>query len=97
MRRGEHYISHERTVMTLSKRFGLVALVIGTAVATLAIPSVAGAQGCSLCYQSAAAAGSHAIHALRNGILILMVPPAFICVAISYLAYRRRNLHNQNN
>ncbi|HEY2548220.1 MAG TPA: hypothetical protein VGI46_19265 [Candidatus Acidoferrum sp.] len=63
----------------------------------LAIPPFAAAQGCALCYQSAAAAGSRAIHALRNGIAILMIPPVFICTGISYLAYRRRNLHNDNS
>jgi hypothetical protein len=55
------------------------------------------AQGCALCYQSAAAAGSRSIHALRNGIVVLMAPPFFICTGISYLVYRRRNLANRNN
>ena len=35
------------------------------------------------------------VQALRDGIFILMVPPLFICIGITYLAYRRRNLHNQ--
>ena len=50
-----------------------------------------------MCYQSAAAAGSHTIHALRNGIVILIVPPIFICTGITYLVYRRRNLHDQKS
>jgi hypothetical protein len=37
------------------------------------------------------------IQALRDGIFILMVPPLFICIGITYLAYRRRNLHNQTS
>jgi len=61
----------------------------------LAAPRAASAQGCALCYQSAAAAGSRAIHALRNGIVILVLPPFCICTAITYLVYRRRNLHNE--
>jgi hypothetical protein len=51
-------------------------------------------QGCALCYQSAAASGSRSIHALRNGIVVLMIPPVFICSGISYLVYRRRNAAN---
>jgi hypothetical protein len=49
-----------------------------------------------MCYQSAAAAGQRSIHALRNGIVILIVSPIFICTAISFLVYRRRNLHDIN-
>lgn len=63
------------------------------AVALVAAPS-ASAQGCALCYQSAASAGARAIQALRNGIVILIIPPFLICSAITYLVYRRRNLHN---
>jgi hypothetical protein len=62
----------------------------------LVLPNVASAQGCALCYQSAAAAGSRAIHALQNGIIVLIVPPFFICSAMTYLVYRRRNSHNEN-
>jgi hypothetical protein len=63
---------------------------------SLVFPNVAAAQGCALCYRSAAAAGSRAIHALQNGIVILIVPPFFICSAMTYLVYRRRNSHNEN-
>jgi Mg2+/Co2+ transporter CorB len=62
----------------------------------LVFPNVASAQGCALCYQSVAAAGSRAIHALQNGIIVLIVPPFFICSAMTYLVYRRRNSHNEN-
>jgi len=65
--------------------------------ALAAIPMVARAQGCALCYQSAAAAGPRAIKALRNGIVILIIPPMFVCSAISFLVYRRRNLHDYNS
>jgi hypothetical protein len=60
------------------------------------LPMGASAQGCAMCYQSAAASGSRSIRALRSGIFILMVPPFLICVGVSYLAYRRRNLHEQS-
>jgi hypothetical protein len=62
----------------------------------LATPPPAAAQGCSLCYQSAASAGSRAIQGLRNGIVVLILPPLFICMGISYLVYRRRNLYSDN-
>jgi len=68
----------------------------GLVLSILVFPSVAAAQGCALCYQSAAAAGSRAIQALRNGIVVLIIPPFFICSAITYLVYRRRNSHNEN-
>jgi hypothetical protein len=74
----------------------IVALAAAVFGITLLSPDVAAAQGCSLCYQSAAAAGSRAIHALHNGIVILIVPPFFICCAITYLAFRR-NAHLKNN
>jgi hypothetical protein len=59
-------------------------------------PTAASAQGCAMCYQSAAASGQRSIRALRNGIVILIVPPILICIAISFLVYRRRNLHDIN-
>ncbi len=52
------------------------------------------AQSCAMCYQSVAASGARSIHALQSGILILIFPPAFICVGITVVAYRRRNLYN---
>jgi hypothetical protein len=81
------------------KRYGgtIFIVVVGVlSFLTLTFPNVTAAQGCALCYQSAAAAGSRAIHALQNGIIVLMVPPFFICSAITYLVYRRRNSHNEN-
>jgi hypothetical protein len=84
--------------MTRNQLFALILVALATAsgVALLAPPEIA-AQGCSLCYQSAAACAPHAIQALRQGILILMFPPAFICFGITWLAWRRRDLHNQNS
>jgi len=57
----------------------------------LIVPSAAYAQGCSLCYTQAAAAGTRMIHALRSGILVLIVPPLFLSIGITVLAYRKRN------
>ncbi|GEM_PF-2905283 len=42
-------------------------------------------QGCAVCYTTAAAGGTQTIHALRNGILVLLVPPALMFVGITFL------------
>jgi hypothetical protein len=64
------------------------------ALAILASPAALYAQGCAMCYQSAAASGPRSIHALKAGILILMFPPVLITTAIVYLAYKKRNKFN---
>jgi hypothetical protein len=66
------------------------------ALLALALPAATMAQGCALCYQSAAASGPRMIHALRSGIIFLMFPPALITVGIAYMTYRRRNLHDED-
>jgi hypothetical protein len=84
--------------MTIKRLLALVVTVTATAIAIgLWVPPESAAQGCAMCYQSASAAGPHAIQALRTGIIVLMVPPAFICIGITWLAWRRRNLHNQSS
>jgi len=62
--------------------------------ATLAISTACYAQNCALCYTQAASAGSRIIQGLRTGILILIVPPLFMSVGITWLAYRKRNQFN---
>jgi len=61
------------------------------ALAVFASPSVLYAQGCALCYQTAANSGSRFIQALKHGILVLLFPPLFIGTAIAIMAYRKRN------
>jgi hypothetical protein len=55
----------------------------------LAIPAFS--QSCALCYTQAAASGSRFISGLRSGIFVLIVPPMFMSVGITWLAYRKRN------
>jgi len=55
----------------------------------LAIPALP--QSCALCYTQAAASGARFIHSLRDGILVLMIPPMFMSVGITWLAYSKRN------
>jgi hypothetical protein len=54
-------------------------------------PRVLFAQGCALCYTQAAGSTQRFIQALRSGIIILMVPPMFLSLMFTVLAYRRRN------
>ena len=51
----------------------------------------AAAQGCAMCYNSAAAAGKQGTHALNQAILVLLIPPLAIFLGIFAFFYRRRN------
>jgi hypothetical protein len=68
----------------------------GIAAIALLTPSLTFAQNCALCYTQAAGAGSKMIHALKSGILILMIPPMCICIGITYMAYKKRNQFNED-
>jgi len=59
------------------------------------LPALAWAQGCALCYTQAAGSGSRVIHALKSGILLLVVPPMLICLVITWMAYKKRNEFNE--
>jgi hypothetical protein len=48
------------------------------------------AQGCASCYTTAAAGGRATIHALRNGILVLLVPPAVMFAGLMLVLCRWR-------
>ena len=62
------------------------------AVVLLAWPLPAFAQGCALCYTQAASAGARMIHALQNGILILVIPPTLGSVGMIFIL---RQKHKQ--
>jgi hypothetical protein len=47
------------------------------------------AQGCVLCYTSALAAGKGVQDALRNGVLVLLVPVALLLVAMGLLVWHK--------
>ena len=69
----------------------------GAALVTgLLTPTLVFAQNCALCYTQAAGSGSRMIHALKSGILILMIPPMCICIGLSVMAYKKRNQFNEN-
>ncbi|HEY4978694.1 MAG TPA: hypothetical protein VII25_05980 [Candidatus Acidoferrum sp.] len=63
---------------------------------SLLAPTLLFAQNCALCYTQAAGSGSRMIHALKSGILVLVVPPMLICVGITWMAYKKRNQFNED-
>ncbi|MDA2913984.1 hypothetical protein MYX77_08520 [Acidobacteriia bacterium AH_259_A11_L15] len=66
-----------------------LALAVLIAAAWLAAPE-AFAQGCSMCWNTAAAGGEQAARALDLGILVLLVPAISIFVGILVFAVRYR-------
>jgi hypothetical protein len=65
--------------------FGLLAL------AVLVFPLPAFSQECALCYTQAASSGAKMIAALKNGILILVIPPTLGSIGMVFLVHRKRN------
>ena len=55
------------------------------------VPVTLAAQNCALCYTQAASSTARFIHALRSGILIMMIPPFLMSIGFTVIAYRRRN------
>lgn len=76
-------IGSNRTFQLLA--FGLFALVV------LVFPLPAFSQGCALCYTQAASSGAKMIAALKNGILILVIPPTLGSIGMVFLVHRKRN------
>jgi len=72
-------------------RFARGAKLALTGALVLAANAACCAQSCALCYTQAAGAGHRFIQGLRTGILVLIVPPMFMSVGITILAYRKRN------
>ena len=66
-------------------------------VIALVTPALSFAQNCALCYTQAAGSGSRMIHALKSGILILVIPPMCICVGLTVMAYKKRNQFNEDS
>jgi len=57
----------------------------------MALPLLAYGQSCALCYTQAASSGQKMIQALRDGILILVIPPTLASVAMLFIVHRKRN------
>jgi len=79
----------------MKKRMALPArFFVATSLA--AHPALVQAQNCALCYTQAAGSGSRMIQALRSGILMLVIPPMLICLAITWMAYKKRNQFHED-
>ena len=63
----------------------------------LVFNAVCHAQSCALCYTQAANSGHKMIAALRSGILVLIIPPMFMSMGITWLAYKKRNQTNDKD
>jgi len=68
---------------------------VGLAFLLLISPGDLYAQGCAMCYQTAAASGARLIHALKSGIVVLIIPPLLMTGVFARLVYRRRNSFNE--
>jgi hypothetical protein len=72
--------------------FRFAALAVVATVSTLVLAPQAAAQGCAMCYQTAASSGAQGREALRHGVLILLFPTLSLFLGIFGLIYRRRNV-----
>jgi hypothetical protein len=84
-----------KSAMVQSNNFWRVRALTAMAVVLLS-PVFSFAQNCALCYTQAAGSGSRMIHALKSGILILMIPPMCICIGLTVMAYKKRNQFNED-
>jgi hypothetical protein len=69
-------------------RYALFAAIVFS---TLMLPLPTQAQGCALCYTQAANSGNRMIQALKEGIVILVIPPMLLSLGVAYLVYQKRN------
>ena len=76
-------------------RFARLALALSTTCALFADSATLQAQGCAMCYNTAAAAKAAAIQALRSGILILLVPVVLMFIGIFIVAFRSKERFNE--
>jgi hypothetical protein len=64
---------------------------------TVAGPVAAFSQSCAMCYTTASAAKANAIHALKSGILVLLVPSLVILLGIGTVTFRSRDRFNDGS
>ena len=88
-----------RRVLSLPDGFGkAIGTLLGLAGA-LGGTALTWAQGCPFCYNAAAATRAGGLAALRNGILILMIPPVLIVGLVCIMGIRRyrKDLESEAN
>lgn len=77
-----------RPVFQLTRVLRLAALVL-ICVGALALPAFS--QGCALCYTQAASSGAKMIQALKEGIILLVIPPTLGSVGMIFILHQKRN------
>lgn len=55
------------------------------------------AQGCASCYTTTAAGGTQTIHALRFGILILLIPPVIMFASLVWILWRWHKIRDSRS
>jgi hypothetical protein len=84
-----------RLTMRLAFQFGSRMKAALTLLAAILSPAALYAQGCAMCYQTAANSGNPTVQALKRGILLMLFPPLVIASGILYMAYQKRNQFNR--
>jgi hypothetical protein len=77
-----------RPVFPPTRLVRLAALIL-LCVAALVVPAFS--QGCALCYTQAASSGAKMIQALKEGIILLVIPPTLGSVGMIFILRRKRN------
>lgn len=57
----------------------------------LAFPALSPAQGCPMCRETAAFQKGRAIDSLKQGILILAIPPTGVALGLIWVTWKRSN------
>src|SRR5579863_2713755 len=84
-----------RRLKSVIERFRNWLLATTAGVVALSSSTAAWAQTCPLCYRAAAESKAGAVHALRSGVLILMIPPVLIFGIVTMVAVRSRDRFNE--
>jgi hypothetical protein len=69
-------------------------MIVGVSLGLLGSAPAAWAQGCILCYTSAAAGGPGVTNALRWGVLTLLIPALSLFIGLGLLVWRRAKAPN---
>jgi hypothetical protein len=82
--------AEKQTIRTVAGWVWKQAPRIGSALTIMAYSTLAFGQTCAMCYNTASAAKSGAIQALRSGILVLLIPPTLMFIGIFTLVFRSK-------
>ena len=69
---------------------------LGVALLSLLGPENVFAQGCALCYTTAAGGGKLFLHAIQSGVIVLLVPPVLIFSGLVLLITKWQSLRAEN-